>query len=62
MKKYLVFDGGGTFTKYALMDENAEILEKGKVLTPGYKDHTKEDYYRVLDGVVEQYKNQISGS
>lgn len=61
MKKYLVFDGGGTFTKYALMDENAEILEKGKVLTPGYKDHTKEDYYRVLDGVVEQYKNQISG-
>lgn len=28
MKNYLVFDAGGTFTKYALMDENAEILEK----------------------------------
>ena len=27
MKNYLVFDAGGTFTKYALMDENAEILE-----------------------------------
>ena len=28
MKNYLVFDAGGTFTKYALMDENAEILVK----------------------------------
>ena len=27
MKNYLVFDAGGTFTKYALMDENAEILD-----------------------------------
>ena len=33
MKNYLVFDAGGTFTKYALMDENAEILEKDKVPT-----------------------------
>ena len=28
MKNYLVFDAGGTFTKYALMNENAEILKK----------------------------------
>ena len=27
MKNYLVFDAGGTFTKYALRDENAEILD-----------------------------------
>lgn len=61
MKNYLVFDGGGTFTKYALMDENAVILEKDKVPTPFYGDHTKEDYYLVLDGIVEKYKSQISG-
>lgn len=61
MKNYLVFDGGGTFTKYALMDENAIILEKDKVPTPGYEDHTKEDYYQVLDTIVEKYQDQISG-
>lgn len=43
MKNYLVFDAGGTFTKYALMDENAEILEKDKVPTPDYRTKTKED-------------------
>ncbi|MDO4337792.1 MAG: ROK family protein [Eubacteriales bacterium] len=61
MKNYLVLDGGGTFTKYALMDENAVILEKDKVPTPYYEDHTKEDYYQVLDGIVEKYRGQISG-
>lgn len=61
MKKYLVLDAGGTFTKYALMDENAEILEKDKVVTPDYRTHTKEDYYQVLDGVVEKYKDQVEG-
>lgn len=61
MKNYLVFDAGGTFTKYALIDENAVILEKDKVPTPSYQDHTKEDYYQVLDNIVEQYRNQISG-
>ena len=30
MKKYLVLDMGGTFVKYALMNENYEILEQGK--------------------------------
>ena len=48
MKNYLVFDAGGTFTKYALMDENAEILEKDKVPTPDYRTKTKEDYYNCL--------------
>ena len=61
MKNYLVFDAGGTFTKYALMDENAEILEKDKVPTPDYHTKTKEDYYVVLDSVVEKYKNRIEG-
>lgn len=61
MKKYLVFDAGGTFTKYALMNENAEILEKDKVTTPDYHTHTKEDYYQVLDNVVSKYKDQVEG-
>lgn len=61
MENYLVFDGGGTFTKYALMDENAVILEKDKVPTPGYRDHDKEDFYRVLDGIVENYRDRVAG-
>lgn len=54
MKKYLVFDWGGTFLKYALMNENAEILEKGKVVSPGKKD-TEESFFAVIDGIVNQY-------
>lgn len=61
MKKYLVLDVGGTFTKYALMDEEAEILEKSKVPTPDYENHTKDDFYHVLDGVVKEYKDQVTG-
>ena len=61
MKKYLVFDAGGTFIKYAWMNEEAEILEKDKVPTPDYHTHTKEDFYRSLDGVVCRYKDQIEG-
>ena len=31
-KQYLVLDIGGTFIKYALMDEEAQFIEQGKVL------------------------------
>lgn len=61
MKNYLVFDVGGTFTKYALMDENAAILEKGKVPTPDYRTHTKRDFYEILDSVAGKYQPQVSG-
>lgn len=33
MGKYLVFDVGGTFTKYALMTEDGEVIEKHKYPT-----------------------------
>lgn len=46
MKKYLVIDAGGTAVKYALMNESAKILERGKFPTPGYVDHTLEDFCR----------------
>ena len=49
----------GAFRKYALMNENAEILEKDKVPTPDYHTRQKEDYYAVLDSVVEKYKSRI---
>lgn len=61
MNNYLVFDAGGTFTKYALLDENTVILEKDKVPTPGYKNHDKEDFYQILDPIVEKYRDRISG-
>ena len=34
MKNYLVLDIGGSAVKYAKMDEEATILEKGSVKTP----------------------------
>lgn len=61
MKNYLAFDFGGSFTKYALMDEHAVILEKGNVPTPKYEEHTLEDFFLVLDGVMETYQERISG-
>lgn len=54
MSRYLVFDWGGTFMKYALMNEEADILEKGKVKSPGKKD-TVESFFAVIDGIVEKY-------
>ncbi len=34
MRKFLSIDVGGTNIKYALMEEDASILEKGEVPTP----------------------------
>ncbi len=33
MKKYIVFDIGGTEVKYSLMDENANILSSDKFVS-----------------------------
>ncbi len=46
MGQYLVYDIGGTFIKYALMDEEADIIEQGKVLSPTDS----------LDGLLEALK------
>lgn len=53
-KKYLVFDWGGTFIKYGIMNENGEVLEKDKIPTVS-RNTTKENFYEVLDHVVNQY-------
>ena len=31
MAQYLVLDIGGTFIKYAIMDDDAQFIEQGKV-------------------------------
>ena len=55
---YLIFDIGGTHSKYALMDGKAEILEKGKFDTVRTN---REDFVKSLENVVEKYQDQISG-
>lgn len=59
MNTYLVFDWGGTYLKYALMNENAEILQRGKTPSPG-KEDTKDHFFQVIDQIVEKYPG-ISG-
>ena len=61
MEKYLVFDWGGTFLKYALMDENADIIEKDKVPSPQPDDSTKEMFMELLDSIISKYIDDIKG-
>lgn len=60
MKEYLVFDWGGTYLKYALMNEETEIIEQGKIPTPA-RTSTKEEFLQVIDGIALPYKDRISG-
>ena len=65
MKEYLVIDNGGTFIKYALMNEAAEILEQDKVPTPQGNQLGMEAaaraYYEALDSIVLPRKDRICG-
>jgi predicted NBD/HSP70 family sugar kinase len=54
----LVFDVGGTFVKYAIMDNEANILEKGNYPTP-MKD--RPDFVSSLVDVFEKYQDQVDG-
>jgi predicted NBD/HSP70 family sugar kinase len=58
--KYLVIDNGGTYIKYAVMNEASEILEKGKEPTPNHSS-TAEDYFRILDNIILPRKHEVSG-
>ena len=59
MKRYLVFDWGGTSLKYAYMSEDGQIIQKNSVSSPA-RSATKEEFYAVLDSVVNQF-DDISG-
>lgn len=57
MKKYCVIDVGGTNIKYALMDEEANILEKGEVETP--RD-SLESFVEAIGRIYDSYE-EVSG-
>lgn len=56
--KYLVIDIGGTFTKYAVMDEKAAFYEKGKI--PTAKD-SEEDFLHMIEELYERYRDDAEG-
>lgn len=57
MKK-LVFDVGASAIKYALMDDDAHIYEKGKEVTP---HDNLEHFLIILKSIYEKYQTEIDG-
>ncbi|MGM9906530.1 ROK family protein [Lactobacillus sp.] len=57
MTQYLVFDIGGTNVKYALMDGEGKLLEKGKRASADNLD----DFVAALYEVGDQYKGKFAG-
>ena len=56
--KYLCIDVGGTFTKFALMDEECHFFEKDKI--PTEKDNL-DQFIGMFEKLYQRYKDQISG-
>lgn len=56
--KYLVIDVGGTFTKYAVMDEECRFYKKDK--TPTVKD-SAEHFLEMIANLYEENKEEVSG-
>ncbi|MBR2767388.1 MAG: ROK family protein [Solobacterium sp.] len=59
--EYLVFDFGGTFIKYAIMNEATEILEKSKVPSPETWTSSPKDLYERIDPIVNRYRDRVTG-
>ncbi len=59
MTQYLVYDIGGTFIKYALMNETSEMLEQGKVPAP--RD-SMEHLLDALSGIADRFRGQFEGA
>lgn len=55
---FLILDVGGQAIKYALMNEKAEFIEKGKVPTP---TDTIENFVENVGEIFDKYKNRIEG-
>lgn len=55
---FLILDVGGQSIKYALMNERAEFIEKGKIPTP---TDTIENFVDVVGNIFDEYKNIIQG-
>lgn len=56
--QYLVIDIGGSSIKYALMSNNAELIEKGKVPTP--LDNI-ENFIETIGKIYDLYSDKIEG-
>lgn len=56
--KYLSIDVGGTFTKYALMDEECHFYEKEKIPT---KKESLEEFVTMLVSLYQKYEGSVSG-
>lgn len=56
---YLVIDVGGTFIKYALMNEEGEIAEKGKVKTPNKPSDTVDTFVETIAGIYANVKGNL---
>ncbi|GIN41861.1 ROK family protein [Heyndrickxia oleronia] len=57
MKAYMVFDIGGTYIKYAVMDKEGKKLEKGKFPTP---TEGLEVFLQEISNVVKEYSNSYN--
>ncbi|MDD6726719.1 MAG: ROK family protein [Lactimicrobium massiliense] len=58
MSEYLTIDVGGTAVKYALMNEEAEIAEKGEVATP---HDSQEEFINLVVGLYQKYQDRVEG-
>lgn len=58
-RKYLVIDVGGTEIKYALMTEQSDIAERGKVKTTF--ENGVDGYIDRLTRIYEKYKGRVEG-
>ncbi|MCD7809636.1 MAG: ROK family protein [Erysipelotrichaceae bacterium] len=56
--EYLVFDVGGTAIKYALMNDELEMLEKGKVPTPM---DSLDSFKKAISDIYQQYESRVDG-
>lgn len=56
--EFLVLDVGGSSIKYAIMNEKAEFVEKGKTPTPM---DTIEHFIDVVGAIFDKYKDRITG-
>jgi len=61
MTKYVGIDIGGTAIKYALINQDATIVEQSSTKTPLPEDSTLEDLLIILEGIIEKYKTQVEG-
>lgn len=56
--KYLAIDVGGTFTKYALMDEECKFYEKDKVPT---EKNSLGEFVDMMAAIYEKFAGQVGG-